>query len=117
MTGNRGWTQLDELLNEMFTLPKQAEHVEQDDKGVTLSVDLPGHNPAGIEIKVVACELRIKSERKAGDKVLSSYSQRFTLPQRADESKIEASFEHGVLKVVVPFREGSEGRSIPVKVC
>jgi HSP20 family protein len=35
----------------------------------------------------------------------SSFYRRIALPDQADDSKIEASFANGVLKVTVPFRE------------
>jgi HSP20 family protein len=39
-----------------------------------------------------------------------------TLPGAVDESKVEATYEHGVLTVRIPKAEGAQPKQIPVKV-
>ncbi len=39
-----------------------------------------------------------------------------SLPGPIDESRVEATYEHGVLKVHIPKAAGSQSRQIPVKL-
>lgn len=43
-----------------------------------------------------------------------SFYRRVPLPDRADESQVSASFQNGVLRVVVPFKELPSPKKIPI---
>jgi HSP20 family protein len=45
-----------------------------------------------------------------------SFYRRVPLPERADESRVSASFENGVLKVVIPFKELPAPKRIPINI-
>jgi HSP20 family protein len=45
-----------------------------------------------------------------------SFYRRVPLPERADESRIAASFENGVLKVVIPFKDQPTAKRIPINL-
>jgi HSP20 family protein len=45
-----------------------------------------------------------------------SYYRRVPLPDRADESRIAATFENGVLKVVIPFKDQPAAKRIPINL-
>jgi HSP20 family protein len=53
----------------------------------------------------------VRRERYAGE-----MSRSVTLPSAIDASKVEATYEHGVLTVRVPKAEGAKPKQIPVKV-
>jgi HSP20 family protein len=95
-------------------------------EGITLQVDLPGHDPKAIEVKVENDTLTLKSERKVErsdkegahrlERSFGVYSRSFVLPRTVDASKVEARYENGVLTLTLPRREESRPRVVQVKV-
>jgi len=94
---------------------------------VRVKVDLPGHDPKDIHVRLEGDVLTIESERKVEketqegsylrtERSYGKYSRSFVLPQTVDGSKPEARFDHGVLTVNLPKREEVKPRSIEVKV-
>lgn len=100
--------------------------IYETEAGVTLQVDLPGHDPKAIEVKVEDGVLTVRSERKAEPSAKDSarrlergfgvYARSFTLPDTVDAAKVEARYEHGVLTLTLPRKEESKPRVIEVKV-
>ncbi len=56
-------------------------------------------------------ELYVRRELYAGE-----MTRTFTLPVAMDVEKIEASFEHGMLKLLIPKAEEVKPKEIPIKV-
>ena len=90
----------------------------------------PGIDPKSIDVSVEKGILAISGERpangnapaaKSGERNVYA-SERFAgkfrrviaLPEDAEPSRVEATYRNGVLKVVVPKRESSKPRQIPV---
>jgi HSP20 family protein len=101
--------------------------IVESDKAVELHLDLPGMDPEKIDVKVVGNVLTISSERKSEktsegkdwvrqERTWGTYARSFTLPNNLDGSAPEATYKHGVLKVVLPKKEEAAGRSLKVKV-
>lgn len=90
-----------------------------------LRADLPGLTPDTIDINVtsdtvaIAGELKgaadvsndgwLRQERRAG-----KFQRAFTLPMQIDSNKVAATFEHGILDLVLPKAESVKPRSIKV---
>ena len=83
-----------------------------------LRADLPGVDPATVEITMEEGVLTIAGERKVGtaakdvrrtrsERVQGRFRRAFRLPEDADADGIAASSRHGVLEIVVPRRETS----------
>jgi HSP20 family protein len=91
---------------------------------VSLQFDLPGVDPASIDLEVERNVLALKAERQRprGDdeQVLASerrhgtYSRQLTLGDQLDGSRVEASYENGVLTVTVPVAETAKPRKVAV---
>lgn len=91
-----------------------------------LSADLPGIDPASVDIDVDGRLLSIRAERPApnteGVTYLSrerrtgTFLRRFTLGQSVDTSGITAGYDNGVLTVTVPVAEKAKPRKIEVGV-
>ena len=87
----------------------------QDDKQLSVEVHLPGFEEKDVSVDVDKGALVIQAERheREEDKkkkyvireTSNSFYRRITLPEQADDGKIEAHFAKGVLTVVVPFHE------------
>jgi Molecular chaperone (small heat shock protein) len=85
------------------------------DKQLTVEAHLPNFDDKDIDVHVdegvlvVRAEKHEKEEDKDKKYVVressSSFYRRIALPDRADADNINAEFENGVLKVIVPFKE------------
>jgi HSP20 family protein len=95
-------------------------------EGLTLQVDLPGHDPKAIEVMVENDTLTLKSERKVErsekdgarrlERSFGVYARSFVLPRTVDTSRVEARYENGVLTLTLPRREEARPRVVEVKV-
>ncbi|MFZ4893289.1 Hsp20/alpha crystallin family protein [Plantibacter sp. Mn2098] len=89
-----------------------------------LSADLPGVDPASVDIDVDGQLLTIRAERTpaSGDDITwiarerrtGSYLRQFTLGQGIDTEHIAASYVNGVLNVTVPVSERAKPRKVQV---
>jgi HSP20 family protein len=89
-----------------------------------LNADLPGIDPASVEVDVDGQLLTLRAERTArsdeGVKWLAresrtgSFQRRLTLGTNVDSTGISASFDGGVLSVVIPVAEKAKARKIEV---
>ena len=88
---------------------------------------LPGFKPEELHITAVGDSLTIsaiKKEEEKREKELylrqelysDEVTRTFTLPTVIDVEKIEAVFEHGVLKLFIPKAEEVKPKEIPIKV-
>ncbi|MDY7226885.1 Hsp20/alpha crystallin family protein [Hyalangium rubrum] len=103
-----------------------ATDIYETETGVTLQVDLPGHDAKAIEVKVEKGVLTLRSERKAEqgakenarrlERGFGVYTRSFKLPDTVDATKVEARYENGVLTLAMPRKEESKPRVIEVKV-
>ena len=87
-----------------------------------LRADLPGIDPAGIEVSMADGTLTLRGERSTIEKdeqqdyrrvqrVSGRFYRRFTLPDTADAESIKASSSNGVLVYWLTCRSAGSGRS------
>jgi HSP20 family protein len=92
-----------------------------------VQVDLPGIDPSSIQLRVEKDTLSIQVDRKqpaavAGETVHRSeraygtFLRSFALPIAVDATRVEATYEQGVLTVKLPKREEAKARTIAVNV-
>jgi HSP20 family protein len=93
---------------------------------LVVRVDLPGIAPEEIDISIEDGLLTIAGERtqerrdeEGGvvrtERSYGSFLRSIVLPDGADESRIEAKADNGVLEINVPIAGGHRSRRIPVK--
>ena len=98
---------------------------ETADKTVTVKIELPGMKREDIKVTFENNTLTVEGERpfvNAGEsetyhrveRGYGAFSRRFTLPNSIDASKVEATYQDGVLAVTLPRREESRPRQIQV---
>ena len=90
-----------------------------------LNADLPGIDPGSVDIDVDGQLLTIRAERTprsqegvkwlARERSAGSFLRQFTLGQGVDTTGISASYENGVLSVVIPVTEKARPRKIEVQ--
>lgn len=90
-----------------------------------MSFDLPGVKKDDIKIELVDNQLVVTGERKTErdenkegrvrrERYYGSFQRVFTLPLAGDASKIEAGFQDGVLRVVIPKTAASKHQTIKI---
>ena len=92
--------------------------------GYVLNADLPGIDPASVDINVDGQLLSIRTERPAPstegvtylarERRTGTFLRRFTLGQNVDTTGITAGYDNGVLTVTVPVAEKAKPRKIEV---
>lgn len=92
-----------------------------------VTVDLPGVAKEDIHVTVEGTHVAItaasksQSQTKDGDKVLhterkaTSYARSFELPAEVTEDQADASYENGVLQLLLPKRIPVAGRKLSVR--
>ena len=89
-----------------------------------LHFDLPGVDPASIDLTVERNSLTVSAERHwqqiEGDQIVASerrqgtFTRQLSLGDGLDTDRIDASYENGVLTLTVPISEKSKPRRIEV---
>ncbi|MBK4347368.1 Hsp20/alpha crystallin family protein [Lacisediminihabitans changchengi] len=90
-----------------------------------LSADLPGVDPGSVDIDVDGQLLTIRAQRTAGsadgakwlvqERPSGSYLRQFSLGEGLDMEKISATYDNGVLSVIIPVSEKAKPRRIQVQ--
>jgi HSP20 family protein len=104
-----------------------AADVLETENEIQVKVDLPGHDPKSLQVRLEGDTLTIQSERKQesrserdgylrAERSHGTFARSFVLPNTVDSGKCEARFENGVLTVTLPKREEARPRTINIKV-
>ena len=104
---------------------RPAWEMEEGEKEFVVKAELPGFEPAEINLEMVENELHLtaehKEEKAAKEKNGGTFRRhgrvdyRMTLPPDAAAEKLEAFYRNGVLEVHVPRKPEAQGRRIEVK--
>ena len=100
--------------------------IEESEKFILFSFDLPGLSEDEIDVEVKDSVLSIRGERKQESNVESKvkyrgrrfggFKQSFSLPKTVNQENIEADYTSGVLKVLLPKLEVEPPKKIDVKM-
>lgn len=101
--------------------------VHQTDDTVAVTVSLPGVKPDDVSITLTGRTLVISGELKEDEQVdrdqyvyrerrVGSFNRRIQLPVRVVGDEADATFENGLLHLVIPKAEESKPRQIEIKV-
>jgi len=99
--------------------------IREEPEAFVLQADLPGIDPAAIEVQMDRNILSIKGERKSaalaeghqrllGERREGAFERRFALPDSADAQGITANGRHGVLEIRIPKKAEVAPRRIVV---
>ena len=100
--------------------------IREDENRFVILADVPGVDPANVEVHMDKGVLTIKGER-AGDvkeegkrwsrveRAHGAFHRRFALPDSADADNITASGKHGVLEISIPKKAEQQPRRIQVQ--
>jgi HSP20 family protein len=95
------------------------------DEDVVLRIDLPGADPASIEVTADRGVLTVAARRSEEygesdrlvlrERVLGAFSRKIRLAETVDTEKIEATYDNGVLSILLPLQEKDRPRKIEIK--
>lgn len=90
-------------------------------------IDLPGVAKEDIKVDIhgnrvsISAQTKSEKEQKEGDRVLyseryaASYARSFELPQEVDEAQAVATYENGVLKLLLPKKALSASKRLAIR--
>jgi len=97
----------------------------RDQDRYVLNADLPGVDPGSVDVDVDGQLLTIRAQRTAGavegakwlaqERPAGSYLRQFSIGEGVDSSGISASYDNGVLSVIIPVSEKAKPRKIEVQ--
>jgi len=97
----------------------------RDGERYVLSADLPGIDPGSIDIDVDGQLLTIRAQRTVSsaegakwlvqERPAGSYLRQFSLGEGLDMEQISATYDNGVLSVIIPVSEKAKPRRIQVQ--
>lgn len=101
-------------------------NVWEDEHTVHVELDLPDVDPAKLDLSVTeGNRLTIQGDRRAPEvqgatwvrqeRPFGAFSRIVELPFMVDADRVEAAYEHGVLRVTLPKSEAAKPRKIAVK--
>ena len=140
-TGRTGWAApLDALLDVHRELDRVfdtenmgtgwrplATDVMETTDDVRVAMEIPGIDPKEIEITIDNNVLRISGEKRTvrneeeggayrlTERRYGRFERSFVLPRDVRSDAVDASYEHGVLTVMLPKREESKPRRVEVR--
>ncbi|TAN46515.1 MAG: Hsp20/alpha crystallin family protein [Methylococcaceae bacterium] len=100
--------------------------VIEDASGITLYADMPGVPKDKLKLEIESDSLTIEGEVVVNvpqgmdashvEVSLQRYRRVFTLSKELDSEKVEAEFNHGVLRLRIPKAAHAQPRKIEIKV-
>ena len=101
--------------------------VSETKDNLVLKVELPGLDSKDVKVSVADDLLTIKGEKNqekdehdershSVERYYGSFQRSFRLPASVKVDKIEASFNNGVLKIVLPKSEEAKKKEIEIKI-
>ena len=103
-----------------------ATDVVEDEEGLYIYMDLPDVDEGSLDVSTEQSSLSVKATRhyKHTDSQTVHYqgrpkgefSRSFNIPPSFDLSKVEASYENGVLNLLIPRSESTKPRKVEVSV-
>jgi HSP20 family protein len=102
-----------------------AADIYESDEDLVVNVDLPGIDPKAVEVRVENNVLTIRGERQFDQKQntenyhrversYGAFGRSFTLSTSVNPEKIRATYQSGVLTIVMPKAEAAKPRKIQI---
>ena len=99
----------------------------ESDNEVVVEYVLPGLKPEDVQISLTGDTLTVSAEAKQEETEQKrdyylkqvrrgSFSQSFTLPADVQADKVDANFENGLLRIILPKAEAAKPKNIQIKV-
>jgi HSP20 family protein len=120
----RDFNRLSRDLGSTARRPWMSMDAYRSDDQVVVSFDLPGVDPASVDVTVEKDTLTVQAERTwtagDGERVLVSerprgrFSRRLFLGEHLDGERTEARYDNGVLTLTIPVAEQSKAHKVEI---
>jgi len=108
-------------------MTKPAMDVKETEKEVVAEIEIPGFDPEKVDVSVADGVLRVKGsmDEKKEEKEkgywrkeirTGSFERMVRLPVAVKEDAVEATYEKGVLKIVMPKAEAKPSSKVKIQV-
>jgi HSP20 family protein len=104
-------------------------NISEDTNNIFVHAELPGLTKDDVKVTVTDGTLVLRGEKKSEVKTedrkyfrieqrYGEFVRQFTLPENVNEDEVKASFENGILEVIIPKKEPEKPkeREIPINV-
>ena len=107
-----------------FSKVPAAELIETDDN-LVLKLEVPGMNPADIDIEATAKSVSISGERKSDSEEKAktrsefrygSFQRVVALPARIQNTEVKAEYKNGILHLTLPKAEAEKNKVVKVNL-
>ncbi|MDB5114791.1 MAG: hspA [Mucilaginibacter sp.] len=118
----------DSFLNEKLATRTPAVNIAENDNQFEIELAVPGLSKEDFKINLEKNVLSVSADKKTEtvdenkkftkrEYSFNSFSRSFTLPESADQSKIEADYSAGILKLTIAKKEEAkfQSREIAIK--
>ena len=123
------FSQLDRIAQSVFDTSRQPRIMPVDlfreGAQYVLNADLPGIDPGSVDVDVDGHLLTIRAQRStanqegvrwlAQERPFGSYMRQFSIGDDVNPEGISASYDNGVLSVIIPIAERAKPRKITVE--
>ncbi|WP_159500574.1 Hsp20/alpha crystallin family protein [Microbacterium sp. 18062] len=123
------FTELDRLAQSLLpsreSLRVMPVDLYRDADRYVLSADLPGIDPGSVDVDVDGQLLTIRAQRTPGgaegakwltrERPAGSFLRQFSIGEGVDTAGISATYDNGVLSVIIPISERAKPRRIDVQ--
>jgi HSP20 family protein len=121
--------QMDRLTNQLMSGTRTPMGMPMDvwqaDDGYHVALDLPGIDPGSVDITCERNMLTIRAERRAeyeqaqsvvvAERPQGSFTRQLQIGEALDTGKVRASYDNGVLHLLIPVAEAAQPRRIEVQ--
>jgi HSP20 family protein len=108
---------------ESFT-PAIESYVKERD--LIVRADVPGVDPADIDVSIVGNVLIVKGERKAEQEIrrehylrrevaYGAFERRMTLPEKIATENVKATCKNGMLEITIPLAKETVATAVPIE--
>jgi HSP20 family protein len=121
--------EIDRMVDQALTQPRRPSFpmdAYRHGDAVVVHFDLPGVDPASIDLEFERSALTVAAERSwrpiEGDQLLATervhgrFQRTIMLGDGLDTERMHASYEHGVLTITIPVAERAKPRKIDVEI-
>lgn len=131
---NTLWNAFDRMFDDSYMMPSEqprswglALDVAENDSAYLVKASVPGVDPQDIDVTIEKNILTISGESRADETInteeyrlrerrFGTFSRSLRLPAEVNADSIEASYEKGVLSLVIPKTEEVRPKKIAVKI-
>ncbi|MDN0081950.1 Hsp20/alpha crystallin family protein [Crenobacter sp. SG2305] len=115
------------LWSSSFSPMKFAVDLSESDTSYRIAADLPGVKKEDIKVDVdgnvvtIAAEITEEKKSKEGERVVHSerrhgeFFRRFSLDKSIDGDNVKATYNDGVLELILPKKESSQSKKIAIQ--